>query len=90
MAEQEFLDGKARTMSQGKVVGGSTIVNGLVWTRGSVADFDAWERLGNPGWGWNGLLPYFEKVSLGTNFLRCMHELTHKLSSLKDIPPLKD
>ncbi|KAI6081602.1 putative GMC oxidoreductase [Hypoxylon rubiginosum] len=61
MAEQEFLDGKARTMSQGKVVGGSTIVNGLVWTRGSVADFDAWERLGNPGWGWNGLLPYFEK-----------------------------
>ncbi|KAI1765470.1 GMC oxidoreductase [Hypoxylon sp. FL1150] len=61
LAEQEFLDGKARTISQGKVVGGSTVVNGLVWTRGSVADFDAWERLGNPGWGWNDLLPYFEK-----------------------------
>ncbi|KAI1775350.1 GMC oxidoreductase [Hypoxylon cercidicola] len=61
LATQEFLDQKTRIISQGKVVGGSTIVNGLVWTRGSVADFDAWERLGNPGWGWSDLLPYFEK-----------------------------
>ncbi|KAI0888710.1 GMC oxidoreductase [Annulohypoxylon maeteangense] len=61
LAVQEFLDGKERVISQGKVVGGSTIVNGLVWTRGSMANFDAWERLGNPGWGWAGLLPYFKK-----------------------------
>ncbi|KAI1086465.1 putative GMC oxidoreductase [Rostrohypoxylon terebratum] len=58
---QGFLDGKPRVMSQGKVVGGSTIVNGLVWTRGSEANFDAWERLGNPNWGWAGMLPYFKK-----------------------------
>ncbi|KAI1804203.1 putative GMC oxidoreductase [Daldinia bambusicola] len=61
MAPQEFLDGETRVFTQGKVVGGSTIVNGLVWTRGSVADFDAWEHFGNPGWGWMGLLPYFRK-----------------------------
>ncbi|KAI1386138.1 putative GMC oxidoreductase [Hypoxylon trugodes] len=61
MTEQEFLDNKTRTVSQGKAVGGGTIVNGLVWTRGSTANFDAWERLGNPGWGWSGLLPYFRK-----------------------------
>ncbi|KAI1470480.1 putative GMC oxidoreductase [Daldinia caldariorum] len=61
MAPQEFLDGETRVFTQGKAVGGSTIVNGLVWTRGSVADFDAWEHLGNPGWGWMGLLPYFRK-----------------------------
>ncbi|KAL7627358.1 hypothetical protein AAE478_001550 [Parahypoxylon ruwenzoriense] len=61
MVAQEFLDGKSRTISQGKAVGGSTIINGLVWTRGSAADFDAWERLGNPGWGWSDLLPYFQK-----------------------------
>ncbi|KAI0012979.1 hypothetical protein F4779DRAFT_643094 [Xylariaceae sp. FL0662B] len=59
--EQEFLDGKARTVIQGKAVGGSTIINGLCWNRGSVADFDAWEHLGNPGWGWSDLLPYFQK-----------------------------
>ncbi|KAI0892623.1 putative GMC oxidoreductase [Annulohypoxylon nitens] len=58
---QEFLDGKPRVISQGKVVGGSTIVNGLVWTRGSEANFDAWERLGNPNWGWADMLPYFKK-----------------------------
>ncbi|KAI1142092.1 GMC oxidoreductase [Hypoxylon sp. FL0543] len=61
IAAQEFLDGKTRVLSQGKAVGGSTIINGLIWTRGSEADFDAWEHLGNPGWGWSGLLPYFQK-----------------------------
>ncbi|KAI0844742.1 putative GMC oxidoreductase [Daldinia vernicosa] len=61
MAPQKFLDGETRVFTQGKAVGGSTIVNGLVWTRGSAADFDAWEHLGNPGWGWMDLLPYFRK-----------------------------
>ncbi|KAK6957369.1 hypothetical protein Daesc_000153 [Daldinia eschscholtzii] len=64
MTPQEFLDGETRVFTQGNVVGGSTIVNGLVWTRGSVADFDAWEHLGNPGWGWMGLLPYFRKPAI--------------------------
>ncbi|KAI1073461.1 hypothetical protein F5B20DRAFT_597655 [Whalleya microplaca] len=60
-AEQEFLDGKIRTVVQGRSVGGSTTINGLCWNRGSVADFDAWEHLGNPGWGWSDLFPYFQK-----------------------------
>ncbi|KAI8960838.1 putative GMC oxidoreductase [Daldinia sp. FL1419] len=62
MAPQRFLDGETRIFSQGRAVGGSTIVNGLVWTRGSAAGFDAWEHLGNPGWGWMDLLPYFRKT----------------------------
>ena len=45
------------------VVGGGTVVNGMAYGRGSKADFDGWEELGNPGWGWNGLLPYFRKSS---------------------------
>ncbi|TGJ87422.1 hypothetical protein E0Z10_g1399 [Xylaria hypoxylon] len=58
---QQFLDNQTRTFSQGRVVGGSTIVNGLCWTRGAAADYDAWKNLGNPGWGWTDLLPYFLK-----------------------------
>ncbi|KAK4448141.1 putative GMC oxidoreductase [Podospora aff. communis PSN243] len=58
---QEFLDNNSRPYCQGHVLGGSSILNGLVTTRGSSAKYDAWEALGNPGWGWRGLLPYFKK-----------------------------
>ncbi|KAI0021250.1 hypothetical protein F4780DRAFT_778767 [Xylariomycetidae sp. FL0641] len=58
---QEFLDNTTRTFNQGRAVGGSTITNGLCWTRGAAADYDAWEALGNPGWGWADMLPYFLK-----------------------------
>ncbi|KAI0871548.1 GMC oxidoreductase-domain-containing protein [Hypoxylon argillaceum] len=58
---QEFLDNRTRSFAQGRVVGGSSIMNGLCWTRGSAADYDAWRNLGNPGWGWTDLLPYFLK-----------------------------
>ncbi|KAI2625206.1 GMC oxidoreductase [Xylaria nigripes] len=58
---QVFLDNQTRIFGQGRAVGGSSIMNGLCWTRGSAADYDAWENLGNPGWGWTGLLPYFLK-----------------------------
>ncbi|KAI8261883.1 hypothetical protein K4K58_001000 [Colletotrichum sp. SAR11_239] len=61
-APQTFLDGKTRDINQGKVVGGGSVVNGMCWTRGAAADFDAWEELGNNGWGWDGLLPHFKKV----------------------------
>jgi choline dehydrogenase-like flavoprotein len=43
------------------VVGGATVVNGMGYMRGARADYDAWEKLGNPGWGWNGLKRYFLK-----------------------------
>ncbi|PPQ85363.1 hypothetical protein CVT24_005434, partial [Panaeolus cyanescens] len=44
------------------VVGGGSTVNGMLFDRGSADDYDNWERLGNPGWGWEGLLPYFKKA----------------------------
>ena len=46
----------------GNVVGGGSVVNGIQFDRGSDADFDAWETLGNAGWGWKGLKPYFQKT----------------------------
>jgi choline dehydrogenase len=61
---QKYLDGKSRSYDMARVVGGGSVINGMCWTRGSAADYDAWEALGNPGWGWHGLLPYFKKVQL--------------------------
>lgn len=45
------------------VVGGASVFNGMFFDRGSAADYNLWEELGNPGWGWDDLLPYFKKVS---------------------------
>ncbi|KAK4148821.1 hypothetical protein C8A00DRAFT_47429 [Chaetomidium leptoderma] len=50
----------------GATVGGGSTVNGMAFERGSKADYDAWEELGNPSWGWNGLLPYFKKSTTFT------------------------
>lgn len=59
---QAGLDNRTSLLYTGAVVGGGTVVNGMFFARGSAADYDAWEKLGNPGWGWRDLLPYFKKV----------------------------
>lgn len=59
---QTQLDGGQRPMPQGKVLGGGSILNAMCWNRGGADDYDAWQELGNPGWGWDGMLPYFRKV----------------------------
>jgi choline dehydrogenase-like flavoprotein len=46
----------------GKGVGGGSLINGMVWNRGNQQSFNAWNDIGNAGWGWDALLPYFEKV----------------------------
>ncbi|KAI8946178.1 GMC oxidoreductase-domain-containing protein [Xylaria longipes] len=77
---QEFLDNRTRSFAQGRAVGGSSIMNGLCWTRGSAADYDAWRNLGNPGWGWTDLLPYFLKVQ---KFSQSENYTTHSDTSLQ-------
>nr|RBQ85908.1 hypothetical protein FVER53263_06833 [Fusarium verticillioides] len=58
---QTYLNNQNVEVPQGKAVGGSSILNGLCWSRGSVSDYDDWQKLGNKGWSWNDLLPYFKK-----------------------------
>jgi choline dehydrogenase len=46
---------------RGRVLGGSSSINGLLYVRGQPADFDHWRQLGNPGWAWDDVLPYFKR-----------------------------
>lgn len=50
------------TWPRGKVIGGSSAINGLVYNRGSREDYDDLERLGNKGWGWDTMLPVFRRL----------------------------
>lgn len=55
------LDGRAVGHPRGKQLGGSSAINALFWTHASQADINDWGRLGNEGWSWDSLLPYFLK-----------------------------
>ncbi|CAG4933237.1 unnamed protein product [Colias eurytheme] len=47
---------------RGKVVGGSSVINYMIYTRGAPQDYNNWEAMGNKGWNWEEVLPYFKKV----------------------------
>jgi choline dehydrogenase len=49
-------------LPRARVVGGSSAINGCIWVRGSAADYDEWAALGNPGWSFGDLLPYFKRA----------------------------
>ena len=55
------LNGRRAVIPRGKVLGGSSAVNGLVYIRGQREDYDEWKSLGNEGWGYDDVLPYFRK-----------------------------
>ncbi len=75
---------------RGKTLGGSSAVNGMVYNRGSQADYDEIERLGNPGWGWDTILPIYRKIEdnqLGATDFRGAGGPLH-VSTVTDRDPL--
>ncbi|MGE0007030.1 MAG: GMC family oxidoreductase [Parvibaculaceae bacterium] len=55
------LNGRALLYPRGKVLGGCSSINGMIYMRGQAQDYDHWRQLGNPGWGWDDVLPLFRK-----------------------------
>ena len=55
------LDGRRIFQPRGKVLGGSSSINGLVYIRGQREDFDLWRQMGNTGWSYDDVLPYFRR-----------------------------
>jgi choline dehydrogenase len=56
------LDGRSVFQPRGKVLGGSSSINGLLYVRGQHEDYDRWRQHGNHGWGFDDVLPYFKKA----------------------------
>ncbi|MEW7009535.1 GMC family oxidoreductase [Lentilitoribacter sp. EG35] len=59
--EQEGLNGRALNYPRGRVLGGCSSINGMIYMRGQANDYDGWRQMGNTGWGWEDVLPYFKK-----------------------------
>ncbi|KND92727.1 putative GMC-type oxidoreductase [Tolypocladium ophioglossoides CBS 100239] len=77
---QEGLAGRSLPWPRGKVLGGTSALNFMAWNRASRDDYDAWAALGNAGWGWRDLLPFFKKSETfhppGAQ-LRAEHDVEH-------------
>ncbi len=59
--KDETMANRSIRYPRGKTLGGSSSINGLLWIRGQSNDYDNWRQLGNTGWGWDDVLPYFLK-----------------------------
>ena len=60
-APSSGLNGRSLMYPRGKVLGGCSSINGMLYIRGQAADYDLWRQKGNLGWGWDDVLPYFKK-----------------------------
>ncbi|HEX3535927.1 MAG TPA: GMC family oxidoreductase N-terminal domain-containing protein [Stellaceae bacterium] len=56
------VNGRAILYPRGRVLGGSSSINGMIYVRGQPEDFDHWAQLGNRGWSWDDVLPYFKRA----------------------------
>ena len=71
--EQETLNNRIMNMPRGKVLGGTSAINGMLYVRGQAQDYDGWAQAGNKGWSFEEVLPYFKK-SVRTDFGQSRHD----------------
>jgi choline dehydrogenase len=59
---EPFTENRVIAVPRGKGLGGSTLINGMIYVRGQPADFDGWAQSGCRGWSWDDVLPYFRRI----------------------------
>ncbi len=79
------LNGRTLYWPRGRVLGGSSSINALVYCRGMPADFDDWRAMGHTGWGWNDVRPYFERSERRVDSRG--HASTDGALDVKDVTP---
>ncbi|HET6379354.1 MAG TPA: GMC family oxidoreductase N-terminal domain-containing protein [Methylocella sp.] len=84
-APQPNLFGRRLYVPQGRVLGGSTSLHYMIYIRGNRGDYDGWRDLGNEGWGYNDVLPYFVRAEGNQTFSDRYHG-TGGLSKWQAIP----
>ncbi|HET7156182.1 MAG TPA: GMC family oxidoreductase N-terminal domain-containing protein, partial [Hyphomicrobiaceae bacterium] len=60
-AGEPGLNGRSLNYPRGRVLGGCSSINGMIYMRGQARDYDLWRQMGNPGWAWDDVLPYFKQ-----------------------------
>jgi len=86
------LGNRSATLARGRVMGGSSSINGMIYIRGFPQDYDRWEAQGNPGWGWKDVLPYFKRHENNNRGASAYHGASGTLSvqDLLEPHPLAD
>lgn len=87
-APQEGLDGRQVSVPRGKVLGGSSAINGMIYIRGHRADYDGWAALGCTGWDYDSVLPYFRRSEGNTDPAR--FDAYHGREGLLSVSNLRD
>ena len=72
---EPHMNGRRIYWPRGRGLGGSSSINGLIYVRGQPEDYEQWAALGNRGWGWNDVLPYFLKSATTCSDIGEKHEL---------------
>lgn len=88
---EENTKGRVISVPRGKGLGGSTLINGMVYVRGQAGDYDAWKQAGAIGWGWTDVEPYFRKLeSYEKGGAARGHDGPMKLEQVRERFPISD
>ncbi|MTI15810.1 choline dehydrogenase [Rhodobacteraceae bacterium RKSG542] len=64
---EQHLGGRTLALPRGKVMGGSSSINGMVYVRGHACDFESWQEFGASGWAYHDVLPYFQRMEAASD-----------------------